>query len=364
MKNRDAVSPGTPCPHWKTYSSTPTASTGPPTGYHGIKGDPGETAGCTSHTVWDVDGRWQVSPGILWGGASGRKPNPASPQASEKDASSRFPNLSYPTSRNTQQQPGGSSAPALPATLKVRGSGVKHTWNTWYFWRSRRVLGSESRDSGNWVLVSGHLWPIWSLWVNHEQVPLFLAEAPEHQLDFSPDAHPPSSPPLEPLSGHSMLVLAWETGSSVLWAVQIPSNCVSGIQIDRLSASSDKVLTSMSGILFEVSKHKYPGACIFLEWDFLNLGQAYFWGPPTIHKNWSEWLLYHFPIATEKPDTTPPIESSLSPHHVWWPTGNQRSHFLGKIYLEPYLTFYTQMSSRWIIDSNLSNIPQTYCKKP
>lgn len=38
-----------------------------------------------------------------------------------------------------------------------------------------------------------------------------------------------------------------------------------GIQIDRLSASSDEVLTSMSGILFEVSKHKYPGARIFLE---------------------------------------------------------------------------------------------------
>lgn len=74
VKNRDGESPRTE----KTYPSSPVASTGPPTDSHGIRWDPGETAG---HTIQMVrcECSWLVSSGILWGGGSGREPTPAPP---------------------------------------------------------------------------------------------------------------------------------------------------------------------------------------------------------------------------------------------------------------------------------------------
>ena len=76
------------CTQWKTemekvlelkrHPSSPVASTGPPTDFHGIRWDPGETAG---HTIQMVrcECSWLVSSGILWGGGSSGEPTPAPP---------------------------------------------------------------------------------------------------------------------------------------------------------------------------------------------------------------------------------------------------------------------------------------------
>lgn len=140
----------------------------------GNKKGPRETKRYTSHTVGDVNGLWLVPPGILWWGASTRETTPALSQASKKDASSRLPNLSYPISWNTQKwclcylppeitslrelmpQPcqhaegEGLSSPAHLECKVAPWCSSQRAWEN----RSRRVLASGSRDSGNWVKES------------------------------------------------------------------------------------------------------------------------------------------------------------------------------------------------------------------
>lgn len=130
-------------------------------------------------------------------------------QASEEDASSRWQDCASqpfppPPMEHSKQglcclRPEVTSLGApTPQGLLSYPEGEGRTWNAGVLPgspledRSRRVLASGSRNSGNRVLMSGYLWPIGAFGRIRNECPIFQAEASEHQLDFSPPRSPTS----------------------------------------------------------------------------------------------------------------------------------------------------------------------------
>lgn len=67
----------------------------------------------------------------------------------------------------TYPEGGGLSSPAQLECWGAPGCSSPGAWED----ISWRIVAGGSRDSGDWLLVSGHLWPICSLLGNYKQVP-------------------------------------------------------------------------------------------------------------------------------------------------------------------------------------------------
>ena len=194
VKNRDGESPRIE----KTYPSSPVASTGPPTDFHGIRWDPGETAG---HTIQMVrcECSWLVSSGILWGGGSSGEPTPAPPAGfweRHKGYMCCLPpeitSLGTPMPSGHAQLPwgGGDQWPMAQPTWNMKGAPWPSAQGTWED-GSRRVLAGGSGDLETEFFHYGTSCLLIAYRRIRNRCPLFQEDAAEHQLDFSPDLTAP-----------------------------------------------------------------------------------------------------------------------------------------------------------------------------